>query len=75
MPTGAAGERDALAAGYVYLRTEGYVFPSAVSGMVPLKSWWSSARGDNFTTTNRDASAVGAGYGFVRHEGYVFGLN
>lgn len=41
---------------------------------VPLKLFWNSARGDNFTTATPDGerAAVDAGYQYVRVEGYVF---
>jgi hypothetical protein len=68
------GRRSAEAAGYKFVRTEGYVYPTAVDGTTALNLYWSAERGDNFTTATdsgrRDAEA--AGYGFVRAEGYVF---
>jgi hypothetical protein len=40
---------------------------------VPLKLYWSSARGDNYTTATAagEASAIAAGYQFARNEGCV----
>jgi hypothetical protein len=41
---------------------------------VPLKLFWHTGRGDNFTTGTApgEQAATGAGYGFVRVEGYVY---
>jgi hypothetical protein len=70
----ADGERDALAAGYVFMRIEGYAFPSSQPNTVPLRLYWSSFRGDNFTTATPDGekSALEAGYTYIRDEGYVY---
>ena len=70
----AQGERDALAAGYRFVRTEGYLFPSTQSGTVPLDVYWSAQRGDNYSTATADGvnAARAAGYVFVRTEGYVY---
>ena len=45
-----------------------------MSQLVDLCVYWSSERGDNFTTaTNKGASgARAAGYSFVRTEGYAY---
>ena len=42
--------------------------------MVPLKLYWSAARGDNFTTATAqgERNAIAAGYAFARIEGYIF---
>jgi hypothetical protein len=74
------GRNDALAAGYQYIRNEGYCFRSSRrwaqwrKGTVPLKLYWSEARGDNFTTATKqgEADAKAAGYQFIRIEGYVY---
>ena len=67
------GERDAKAAGYSFIRVEGYIYSKQQPGTVPFKLYWSSERGDNFTTATeqgeRDAKA--AKYPFIRVEGYV----
>jgi hypothetical protein len=70
----AQGEADALAAGYYFVRTEAYLFPSSQPGTVPLNQYWSAARGDNFVTATPqgEADALAAGYSFVRVEGYVY---
>jgi hypothetical protein len=71
----AQGEKDALAAGYSFVRLEGYVFPTQQPGTVPLKLFWSPERGDNFTTATAqgEKDALAAHYSFVqRNEGYVF---
>lgn len=70
----AQGERDAQAADYLFIRIEGYAFPSSQSGTVPLRLYWNNYRGDNFTTATPEGekSAVAAGYTFLRDEGYVY---
>jgi hypothetical protein len=68
------GKSDAEAAGYRFVRKEGYVFPNQRNGTKPLKLYYSDARQDNFTTATPEgiADAEAAGYRFVRTEGYVF---
>jgi hypothetical protein len=68
------GRSDAQAAGYRFVRNEGYVFPKARPGTKPLQLYYSDTREDNFTTATAVgiADAVAAGYRFVRTEGYVF---
>ena len=74
------GRNDALAAGYQYIRNEGYCVRTSrrwaqwQKGTVPLKLYWSEARGDNFTTSTQqgEADAKAAGYQFIRIEGYVY---
>src|SRR4029453_11530551 len=67
------GERGARDARFLFVRIEGYSFPSSEPGTVPLRSYFNTGRGDNFTTAtaegNRDAAA--AGYLYSRNEGYV----
>jgi hypothetical protein len=48
--------------------------PKPKAETVALKTFWSDARQDNFTTATPvgDASALAAGYSFARNEGYVF---
>jgi hypothetical protein len=72
--TTADGERDALAARYVFIRHEGYAFPSSQPNTVPLRLYWNPFRGDNLTTATEDGekSALAAGYSYVRDEGYVY---
>ena len=45
-----------------------------VPGTVPLKLYWSAARGDNFTTATAqgERDAIAAGYQFARVEAYIF---
>jgi hypothetical protein len=71
------GEADARAAGYRYVRVEGYVFATQQPGTVPLKLYYSDARADNFTTATAqgEADARAWGYRFVRVEGYVYPSN
>jgi hypothetical protein len=70
----ALGEQAALAAGYGFVRLEGYVFPNQELGTVPLSLYWNPDRGDNFSTATPEGErdALGSGYQFVRVEGYVF---
>jgi len=62
---------------YYVVRVEGYIFsPDAPqpSGTIPLYSWWSESRGDNWATTNprwTGSEPPGPDYYFVRVEGYV----
>jgi hypothetical protein len=69
----ADGERDAQAAHYLFIRIEGYSFPSSQPNTVPLRLYWSPFRGDNFTTATAEGekSALEAGYTYIRDEGYV----
>ena len=41
---------------------------------MPLKLYWSAARGDNFTTATAEGErdAIAAGYTFARIEGYIY---
>jgi pimeloyl-ACP methyl ester carboxylesterase len=68
------GRRDAEAAGYVAVRTEGFLLSTRQLGTVPLDLYWSEARGDNFITATdvgrRDAAA--GGYRFARTEGFIY---
>jgi hypothetical protein len=66
--------------GYVALGLQGRVFNPALpqpEGTVPLYSWWSPSREDNFTTSDpRWAGGPGTAkapdYGFHRVEGYIY---
>jgi hypothetical protein len=66
-------ERDALAAGYEFVRVEGYIFTSSEAGTVPLKLFHNAALDDYLTTASKEdeSAATGSGYEFVRTEGYV----
>jgi len=62
---------------YKAYRNEGYVFVEPRDGTVPLFSWYSPSRGDNFITSDpRWAGSAGAerspDYRFVRVEGHIF---
>ena len=65
-------EADAIAAGYRYVRIEGYVYPAGTTGQrtKSLKLYWSEARGDNFLLSSKasEEAALEAGYVFVRIE-------
>ena len=69
----AEAERDALAAGYFYVRVEGSVYPAAQPGTAPLKLFHGEERGDYFATATAigETHAIAAGYRYVRVEGYV----
>ena len=64
---------------YAFVRREGYVYPAQHSpsfGMVPLYSWYSPSRGDNFMTSDpawagKPGDRRSPDYRFVRMEGYV----
>ncbi|MCA8886862.1 MAG: trypsin-like serine protease, partial [Hyphomonadaceae bacterium] len=73
--------------GYQMYRLEGYVFDphgARPPGTVPLWTWYSEARGDNFTTSDPHwagelrwngeylAPMTREGYRLVRMEGYIF---
>jgi hypothetical protein len=68
------GKDDAIAAGYQFIRKEGYCFHEWRKGTKPLKLYWNPDRGDNFTTATEqgEADAKAAGYQFIRIEGYVY---
>jgi hypothetical protein len=68
------GKDDAIAAGYQFIRIEGYCFRKWREGTKPLKLYWNPVRGDNFTTATEqgEADAIAAGYQFIRIEGYVY---
>ena len=59
--------------GYQYVRTEGYAYPSQQPRSMPLKLFWSAARGDYLTTASveAEAEALRSGYVLMRIEGYV----
>ena len=59
--------------GYQYVRTEGYAYPTRQPRSIPLKLFWSTARGDYLTTASAEAEAdaLRSGYVFVKTEGYV----
>ena len=68
------GEHDAMAAGYQFVRTEGYILPFKQPGTVPLKLYWSSGRKDNLSTASQQGvhAAEAAGYRYARIQGYVY---
>ncbi|MFT7834927.1 hypothetical protein Q5530_02095 [Saccharothrix sp. BKS2] len=70
----AVRDNDALNVGYTFLRNEGYLQTTNVSGTVPLYLYWHSGRMDNLTTATATgiSDAVASGYTFARIEGYVF---
>lgn len=67
------GEADALGAGYVFVRIEGYALAAEAPGTVPLWSWFGDARGDAMAATDVGApAAAAAAYRQVRIEGWVY---
>lgn len=79
-PRWAGAPGDRRAPDYDFARLEGHVFNPALpqpAGTVPLYSWYSGEREDNFITS--DPAWAGApgdtrepGYGFSRMEGYIY---
>jgi hypothetical protein len=76
------GRRDAVAAGYRFVRTEGYVWPTqgvvpidpiGEWRVVPLDLYWHPGRGDNFLAMSKLMAdrAKQEGYVFVRNEGFL----
>jgi hypothetical protein len=67
------GEADAKAAGYQYIRIEGYVFANPQSNTVPLTQYWSAKRHDHMLLgKGLSKSLKNAHYRPVRIEGYAF---
>jgi hypothetical protein len=73
------GQKSSLAKGaeaaqYAFTGFDGVVLNQQLPGTVPLKTFWSAAREDNFETATAagEQSALAAGYVFVRTEGFVF---
>ena len=61
---------------YRLFRIEGLVFREQKSGTIPLYSWYSPSRGDNFLTSNpewsgQDGDTKSPDYRFVRVDGYI----
>lgn len=65
---------------YTLFRTEGWVFRNNAPGTIPLYSWWSPSRGDNFITSDpawagRRGDTRAPDYDFVRIEGHIHDPN
>jgi hypothetical protein len=66
-----------LSPDYGFVRLEGYIFRPDLPqppGTLPLYSWWSPSRSDNWITSlfpDRGGQPLTPDYGFVRLEGYV----
>ena len=77
-PSWAGRVGDRRSPDYVFVRIEGQVFNPRIPepDTVPLYSWWNSARGDNFLTSQaRWSGRPGEsrdGYTMSRIEGYVY---
>jgi len=62
---------------YRFVRIEGYIFSplnKQPANTMPVYSWYSVSRGDNFLTTNplyAPSKKIIQGYKFVRKEGYI----
>ena len=67
------GDASARAAGYTFVRREGFGWATPVPYTVPLYLFYDSSRQDNFVTATEEGidSAAAAGYRLVRIEGYV----
>lgn len=71
--------RSTIEPSYGFSRTEGFAFSPAdprPAGAVPLHSWWSPVRKDNFATSDPryvdpPAHAIAPGYRHYRLEGYL----
>jgi hypothetical protein len=72
----AQGETDAKAAGYHFVRIEGYVFESPQSDTIPLKQYWSAKRHDHMLLGKELPKTIGkrGDYHFVRIEGYAYSI-
>jgi hypothetical protein len=70
----AQGEADAKAAGYHFIRIEGYVFANPQSDTVPLKQYWSAKRRDYMLLGGALSKTLekNAAYQLVRIEGYAY---
>jgi hypothetical protein len=69
-----AGEQDAAARGYHFVRIEGYVFTRHLPGTTALQQYWSESRHD-FWLLPRDIPKnvqKNGQYVFIRVEGYVY---
>lgn len=69
----AQGQKDALNAGYKFIRTEGYIFERQQPGTLALKTYWNPTLKDNWSVVEGNESlAETNGYRFIRVEGYVY---
>jgi hypothetical protein len=61
-------------ANYEFAGFDGAFFKQQYPGTVPLKTFWSGARGDHFATGTAagEASALEVGYTFLANEGFVY---
>lgn len=72
----AFGIQSAIAGGYSYIETVGYVLPSSRPGTVPLQWWSNAARHDNILVASDNSQNLRAqGYSLVRVEGYAYSRN
>ena len=79
-PGWAGSSGDVKSPDYRFVRLEGYVHSPDLpqpDGTVPLYSWWSPSRNDNFATTTpgwagSSGDVKSPDYRFVRHEGYIY---
>lgn len=70
----AQGEADAKAAGYQFVRIEGYIFANPQSNSIPLKQYWSAKRHDFMLLGKALPKSLNKNghYKLVRIEGYAF---
>ncbi|WP_435592845.1 hypothetical protein [Nocardia sp. bgisy118] len=66
-------ENSAVAAAYLPIRKEAFVYETQQPGTVPLHLFWNNARQDNFSTATPVGidSAYSAGYTYIGVQGYV----
>jgi hypothetical protein len=61
------------AGGYIFERSEGYVFPTQQAGTVPLYRYYSGSAGDHFYTANfAELGGGGGGYIYEGIAGYLY---
>jgi hypothetical protein len=70
----AATDGALAAAGYELLRTEGFIFTSALTNTTAMQLYWNAATTDHATSTT-GAPAFFSGYSFVRNEGFALSVN
>ncbi|MCB0164820.1 MAG: hypothetical protein KDI79_11375 [Anaerolineae bacterium] len=77
-PGWAGGPGSERSPDYKFVRLEGYIPAEPAPDSLPLHSWWSNGRGDNFATTHPGWHGApgehrSPDYTYVRLEGYLLG--